>query len=234
MSTGRTALPGGAPLRKSSAKRKKKSTNSATKSRSSKTKRMSSAAPSAQAKKPSAPKGAKSPGSKAKSAKPKPSCKYGPRLANGRCPTKPKKAKQLQKDVAAILKPTATKQEKAQAVNRIADAVATQVSRDVAANVKKQLRTSKAKETLKKVGSAALTVVKSPAFGVPAALVAGAVLGKTAVDRLAEDRVRKAEASMKKQYPNGFPPEIRGPLLAQHKKQAKKDLEIRPSLSGLR
>lgn len=112
--------------------------------------------------------------------------------------------------------------------------MATQVSRDVAANVKRQLRSSKAKEQLKKVGTAALTVVKSPAFGVPAALLAGAALGNAAVNRLAEDRVRKAEASMKKQYPNGFPPEIRGPLLEQHRKQAKKDLEIRPSQSGLR
>jgi len=133
-----------------------------------------------------------------------------------------------------ILKPTATRQEKEQAITRVADAAAAQVGKDVAANIKRQVKTKAGKENLKKLGTAAISFVKSPAFGVTGALAAGVTLGMTAVNRLAEDRVRKAEKAMAKQYPNGFPPEIREPLLAQHRKQAKKDLEVRPSQSGLR
>jgi len=133
-----------------------------------------------------------------------------------------------------ILKPTATKQEKAQAVNRVADAAAAQVSRDVAASVKKQLRTTKTREQLKKGAAAVLSFVKKPAVGVVGALGAGVALGEAAVRKLAEDRVRKVELALAKQYPNGLPSEMRAQLLAQHYKQAKKDLEIRPSQSGLR
>lgn len=202
----RQALPGGAPLR---------------------------AAPRGKSRRKAGPRSAPARAA-AKAPKAKAPCKYGPRLANGRCPTKPKKAKQLQKDVQTILRPSASKSEKSQAVNRVADAAAAQVSRDVAANVKRQLRSSKVKENLKKAGAGAVQLLKSPAFVVPAALATGAALGSASVRRLAEDRVRKVEKSLIKQYPNGLPPDVRKVLLAQHLEQARKDLTIRPSQSGLR
>src|SRR5262245_32689379 len=128
----RTALPGGAPLSKPSRKRttatRRKSSRLATRQastpsakRTSKSRKGSSSSSGKVASKPARAT------SKASSKKP---CKYGPRLGNGMCPKKPKRATQIRRDVETIFKPSATPQQKKESATRIADAVATQVGKD--------------------------------------------------------------------------------------------------------
>lgn len=227
MTTGRTALPGGAPLKKKPRKR------SAAKSASSKGKSKRSSAGSKKAKKAATSTVARSAAARKPSAKGKPACKYGPRLANGRCPTKPKKSQQLKRDVETIFKPTATAAQKKESATRIADAVATQVGKDVGASVQRSLKRKDTQEQLKKLAPAAGALLKAsvPVLGSAGALGAGFYLGDKAIKKMAEDRVRSAEKALVKQYPQGFPLDMRNTLLKQHYDAIRKEGVIAPSKS---
>ena len=138
----RQARPGGAPLK--AAPRRKK------------------AAP--RSKKPTAPKAKKAPKAKAP-------CKYGPRLANGRCPLKPRGSKNRLTVTArsvtgasreatdVVLNPKATRAQKIDAVEKVATATATETIKRTARKIATPSRLAKAKEIAVQV------LKKSPIIG---------------------------------------------------------------------
>lgn len=139
----------------------------------------------------------------------------------------------MRRDVETIFKPSATAAEKKQSATRIADAVATQVGKDVGTSVQRTLRRKDTREQLQKLAPAAGAAIKAsiPVFGAVGALATGAFLGDKAIRQMAEDRVRSAEKAMRGQYPQGFPEPMRSTLYKQHYDDIRKKGVIAPSKS---
>lgn len=91
----------------------------------------------------------------------------------------------------------------------------------------------KFQDALKQLAPVAAAAAKAsvPLVGAAGALAAGAFLGDKAIKRMAEDRVRSAEKALVKQYPQGFPLEMRNTLLKQHYDAIRKEGVIAPSKS---
>ena len=132
----------------------------------------------------------------------KPPCKYGPRLANGRCPQKPRGARNRltvsarsvqgasKQATDVILNPRASRQQKVEAVTKVAEAAATESVKQTARKIATPSRIASAKAAVKKAAPFAL--------GIAAPIAAGAGVGvlryKTAQRRRATDQSPQGKA----------------------------------------
>lgn len=213
----RAALPGGAPLPKKKTAKKK-------------TAKRPGGAP---------PKAASSGKSRARA---KPPCKYGPRGADGYCPKKPKSARARATVTArsvegasrqatdVILNPKATKEQKIEAVTKVAEAAAIETVKTTAKTVYKK------REAIKKALPAIGAAVQSGAAkaGAAAAPIGAAVAGGYVASKLMTGRIRKEAEKMLadtiRRTPPGlrhqFTPEVRAKLLDQYSAHIRKRNEI--------
>jgi len=219
VTTGRTALPGGAPT-----KPKKKRASSATKRKSS----------AGKATKPS-PAGAKA---QPRAKKPKPPCKYGPRGADGYCPKKPKAAKKPAATSDSFLDrpipqgttpagnkraPTTIRKEAVKIAESTTKAGVDHIVKETVAAYKRD--PEQVKGVLKDVaiGLGKLGVIAAIATGIFQFFLSGEKQRAADIDAQA----RKMLAATKSKIPAAqWKPEFEAPLLAQYRKWITENLKI--------
>lgn len=167
--------------------------------------------------------------SKKKAPKAKPPCKYGPRLANGRCPVKPKGERNRltvssrtvqgasKQATSVVLNPRASAQQKVEAVAKVAEAAAVETVKQTARKIITPSRIAAAKAALKKAAPLAI--------GISAPLAAGAAVGvarfkvaqhRAATDMTPQGKAIRALTQVEKNLKRKLTPAERRVLFKQH------------------
>lgn len=154
----------------------------------------------------------------------KPPCKYGPRLANGRCPAKPRGSRNRQTVTArsvegaskqatdVILNPRASREQKVEAVAKVAEAAGTEAAKTAVRKVATPTRIARAKEAAKRFGPRVIELAKQTPIG-GAVTAAQAVLK---IDTYAKIRALEELAETEKALKRKLTPSERATLKKQY------------------